>query len=146
MVISYCVAFVCRHLPMMQCEFWPLLSQSLLAHRIVKRSLGRIEECFSKTHVFVFIAIHSFLSGDYRLQPGTINPPSHYYQRWYSALNRASKSSGIDKTKLIVGTYWWKILIRMGGGGGGSRTRLYIFGKLSHRFTRYFTKTDKKKD
>ena len=25
-VILYCVAFVCRHFPMMQYEFWPLLT------------------------------------------------------------------------------------------------------------------------
>ena len=31
-VISYFAACVCRHFPMMQCEFWPLLSQSLVAH------------------------------------------------------------------------------------------------------------------
>ena len=32
--------FICRHFFMMQCAFWPLLSQSLVAHRIVKRDTG----------------------------------------------------------------------------------------------------------
>ena len=36
-VISYFAACVCRHFPMMQCEFRPLLSQSLVVHRIVKQ-------------------------------------------------------------------------------------------------------------
>ena len=36
-VILYCASFVCRHSSMMQCEFWPLMSQSLVAHRIVKQ-------------------------------------------------------------------------------------------------------------
>ena len=29
-------ASVCRHFPMMRCEFWPLRSQSLVAHGIVR--------------------------------------------------------------------------------------------------------------
>ena len=36
-VILYCAAFVCRHFPKMQCKFWPILSQLLLAHWIVKQ-------------------------------------------------------------------------------------------------------------
>ena len=36
-VILYCAAFVCRQFPMMKCKFLPLLSQSLVACRILKR-------------------------------------------------------------------------------------------------------------
>ena len=33
-----CAAFVCRHFPMMQCAFWPLLSQPHGGARFVKRA------------------------------------------------------------------------------------------------------------
>ena len=44
-VILYCVAFVCQPFPMMQYAFWPLRSQSLVAHRIVKQ-----ENCDRQSH------------------------------------------------------------------------------------------------
>ena len=51
-VISYCAAFVCRHFPMMQCELWPLLRQSLVAHRIVKRENQYLKD--AQRNVFIY--------------------------------------------------------------------------------------------
>ena len=45
-----CAAFVCRHFPMMQCAFWPLLSQPHGGARFVKRANWPLHIYFGITH------------------------------------------------------------------------------------------------
>ena len=45
-----CAAFVCRHFPMMQCAFWPLLSQPQGGARFVKT--GELGENWGMANTF----------------------------------------------------------------------------------------------